>query len=188
MSSRVAHTISSRLALLFVLLFAWHTAGEAQVANGSITGILTDSTGAIVPSAHVTLTKTDTGLTLQTQTNNAGIYTFSSLLTGPYRIQVIQPGFKKAETTLQIAVGQTVQIDLTLEVGSSNESITIEAAGLADLETSDSTIGYTVGERQIQDLPLNGRNPYGLASLSPGINPGGSFGQGVSQTRGAVVR
>jgi outer membrane receptor protein involved in Fe transport len=181
------HLVSRRFALFLVLLLALPLAGEAQVANGSITGILTDSTGAIVPSAHVTLTKTDTGLTLQTQTNNAGIYTFPSLLTGTYRIQVIQPGFKKAETAFQLTVGQTAQIDLSLQVGSSDETINIEAAGMADLEVNDATISYTVGARQVSDLPLNGRNPYGLAALSPGINPGGSFGQGVSQTRGAVV-
>jgi outer membrane receptor protein involved in Fe transport len=179
--------ISRRFALFFALLLALPLAAGAQVANGSITGILTDSTGAVVPSAHVTLTKTDTGLTLQAESNGAGIYTFASLQTGTYRIQIIQPGFKKAETAFQLAVGQTAQIDLTLQVGSSDETVNIEAAGMADLETSDSTVSYTVGARQVSDLPLNGRNPYGLASLSPGINPGGGFGQGVSQTRGAVV-
>ena len=181
------HVVSRRFALFLALLLALPIAVRAQVANGSITGILTDSTGAVVPSAHITLTKTDTGLTLQAQSNGAGIYTFASLQTGPYRIQVIQPGFKKAETAFQLAVGQTAQIDLTLEVGSSDETVNIEATGIADLETSDATISYTVGSRQVSDLPLNGRNPYGLAALSPGINPGGSFGQGVSQTRGAVV-
>ena len=175
------------LSVVLLLLLALPLPGAAQVANGSITGILTDSTGAIVPNAHVTLTKTDTGLTVQAQTNDAGIYNFSSLQTGPYKIQVAQPGFKKAETTIQLAVGQTTQIDLTLQVGSSDETVNIEASGLADLEVNDATISYTVGTRQVSDLPLNGRNPYGLAALSPGITPGGSFGQGVSTVRGAVV-
>lgn len=159
----------------------------AQVANGVITGRLTDSTGAVVSNAQVTLTKVDTGLTVSTQTNSNGIYTFSSLQTGPYKIQVTQSGFKNAETSLTLAVGQTASIDLSLQVGSSTETINVESAGMADLETSDSTVSYTVGTRQVSDLPLNGRNPYGLASLSPGINPGGGFGQGVSQVRGAVV-
>ncbi len=175
------------LSAVLLLLLALPLPGGAQVANGSITGILTDSTGAIVPNAHVTLTKTDTGLTVQAQTNDAGIYNFSSLQTGPYKIQVTQPGFKKAETTIQLGVGQTTQIDLALQVGSSDETVNIEASGLADLEVNDATISYTVGARQVSDLPLNGRNPYGLAALSPGITPGGSFGQGVSTVRGAVV-
>ena len=105
------------LSAVLLLLLALPLTGGAQVANGSITGILTDSTGAIVPNAHVTLTKTDTGLTVQAQTNDAGIYNFSSLQTGPYKIQVTQPGFKKAETTIQLGVGQTTQIDLALQVG-----------------------------------------------------------------------
>lgn len=181
-----AQRFSRSFVLLSILLLS--VSGlKAQVANGSITGILTDSTGAVVPSAHVTLTKTDTGLTLEAQSNNAGIYTFASLQTGAYRVQVVQPGFKKAETTLQLTVGQTAQIDLTLQIGSSDETVNIEAAGMADLEVNDATISYTVGARQVSDLPLNGRNPYGLAALSPGINPGGGFGQGVSTVRGAVV-
>jgi hypothetical protein len=175
------------LAVVLVLLLALPFTGTAQVANGSINGTLTDSTGAIVPDAHVTLTKTETGLTVQAQTNSAGIYNFSSLPTGLYKIQVAQPGFKKAETSFQLAVGQTAQIDLSLQVGSSDETVNIEASGMADLEVNDATISYTVGARQVSDLPLNGRNPYGLAALSPGINPGGSFGAGVATVRGAVV-
>lgn len=187
MRSLAVPLISRRFALFLSIVFALSAAAKAQVANGSITGILTDTTGAVVPSARVTLTKTDTGLTIQAQSNGDGIYTFSSLQTGPYRIQVILPGFKKAETTLQLTVGQTAQIDLTLQIGSSDETVNIEAAGMADLEVNDATISYTVGARQVSDLPLNGRNPYGLAALSPGITPGGSFGQGVSTARGAVV-
>jgi hypothetical protein len=160
---------------------------RGQVANGVITGRLTDTTGAVVRDAQITLTKVDTGLTVTTRSNGDGIYSFPSLQTGPYKIQVSQNGFKNAETTLTLTVGQTANIDLNLEVGSSTETVNVESAGMADLETNDSTISYTVGAKQVSDLPLNGRNPYGLASLSPGINPGGGFGQGVSQTRGAIV-
>jgi len=173
--------------LLLVLLLLVSSMLRAQVANGVITGRLTDSTGAVVANAQVTLTKTDTGLTLTTQTNSDGIYSFLSLQTGPYKVQVSQSGFKSAETILTLSVGQTANIDLALEIGSSTETINVESAGMADLETSDATISYTVGTRQVSDLPLNGRNPYGLAALSPGIAPGGGFGQGVSTVRGAVV-
>jgi len=177
------------IAQLFALclFFLFSIPLQGQVANGVITGRLTDTTGAILSNAQIILTKIDTGLTVTTQSNSNGIYTFSSLQTGPYKIQVAQSGFKNAETTLTLAVGQTANIDLNLSVGSSTETINVESAGMADLEISDSTVSYTVGARQVSDLPLNGRNPYGLASLSPGINPGGGFGQGVSQVRGAVV-
>jgi hypothetical protein len=92
-----------------------------------------------VRDAQVTLTKTDTRLTVSTWSNGDGIYSFPSLQTGPYKIQVSQSGFKKAETTLTLAVGQTANIDLSLEVGSSTETVNVESAGMADLETSDST-------------------------------------------------
>lgn len=178
-----------KVAQLFSLgwLFLVPVVMQGQVANGVITGRLTDTTGAVVRDAQVTLTKVDTGLAVTTHSNGNGIYSFPSLQTGPYKIQVSQSGFKNAETTLTLTVGQTASIDLNLEVGTSAETVNVESAGMADLETSDSTVSYTVGTRQVSDLPLNGRNPYGLAALSPGINPGGGFGQGVSQTRGAVV-
>lgn len=187
MHSQTVKSVSRSLTFIFLLLLMLPITVRAQVANGSITGILTDSTGAVVPAAQITLAKTDTGLTLQTQSNDAGVYNFASLQTGPYRIQVVRAGFKKAEAAFQVTVGQTSQIDLALQVGSSDETVNIEASGMADLETNDATISYTVGARQVSDLPLNGRNPYGLAALSPGITPGGGFGQGVSTVRGAVV-
>ncbi|SFS11011.1 Carboxypeptidase regulatory-like domain-containing protein [Granulicella pectinivorans] len=183
------HTLVSLCRSLgLVLLLALVPAGLlGQGANGVITGQLTDSTGAILPNAQVTLTKTDTGLVVKEQSNAQGIYTFPSLQTGPYKVQVTQTGFKSTETTLVLTVGQTANIDLTLAVGSSSETVNVESSGMADLETNDATLSYTVGARQVSDLPLNGRNPYGLAALSPGIAPGGGFGQGVSQVRGAVV-
>src|SRR5689334_23309240 len=111
--------------LLLVLLLLTSSVLRAQVANGVITGRLTDSTGAVVANAQVTLTKADTGLTLTTQTNSDGIYSFLSLQTGPYKVQVTQSGFKSAETTLTLSVGQTANIDLSLEIGSSTETINV---------------------------------------------------------------
>lgn len=71
-------------------------------------------------------------------------------------MQVSQAGFKTAETSLTLTVGQTANIDLMLEVGSSTETVNVESTGLADLETNDATISYTVGTRQVSDLPLKG--------------------------------
>ncbi|MDE1175739.1 MAG: TonB-dependent receptor [Edaphobacter sp.] len=179
-------TLSRRFAIVISLLLLGHFA-QAQVANSTITGRITDNTGAIIPGGQVTLTKSDTGLVQKSVTNQDGIYNFPSLQTGPYRVQVTQAGFKTATTEITLTVNQNVSVDLSLEVGSSTETIDVQSAGMADLEVNDATISYTVGARQVSDLPLNGRNPYGLAALSPGINPGGSFGAGVATVRGAVV-
>jgi hypothetical protein len=120
-------------------------------------------------------------------TNSDGVYSFSSLQTGPYVVQISRGGLKAAKATITLTVDQTAQIDLTLLVGNQSESVTIEADTAAQFETQDSNLDYTVGAHQVADLPLNGRNPYGLAALAPGITPGNSFGAGLSTARGAVV-
>jgi hypothetical protein len=175
------------LLLLSITTAAVSLPTVAQIANGSVTGLLTDSAGAVVPNAELTILKTETGITQQTHANGDGIYTFPALQTGTYKVTVSLPGFKKTESTVTLAVGQTAQLNISLELGSSTESITVQAASGEQLNTDNSTLSYTVGARQVSELPLNGRNPYALAQLSPGINPGGSFGSGVSTTRGALV-
>ncbi len=86
-----------------------------------------------------------------------------------------------------LSVDQNARVDLSLAVGSAGESITIQGDQITQLDTENSSLDFTVGKTQVSDLPLNGRNPYGLAALSPGIVPGNSFGAGVSVARGAVV-
>ena len=185
---RLASLTSRKLFLAFwLLIFATCPFTYGQVATGSITGRITDPSGALLPGSAVTLTRTDTGLVLKTQANGDAIYSFGSLQTGPYRIEVTQAGFKKAETELTLTVGQTAQMDLVMELGSNSETVTIQSEGASQLHTDNATLNFVVGAKQVSDLPLNGRNPYGLAALSPGIAPGGSFGTGVSTTRGALV-
>ena len=183
----VVRRVSLALVLCLTLLVASVPRGEGQVANGSISGRLTDSSGALIPNADVTLTNPETGLILHGKANSDGIYTFPALQTGTYRVSVGQSGFKKAESTVTLAVGQAAQLDIALQIGSTGETVTVQAAAGEQLNTDNSTLSYTVGARQVSELPLNGRNPYALAQLSPGINPGGSFGTGVSTTRGALV-
>ena len=166
------------LALFFlVLLVAAPIA--AQVANNTIAGRVTDPSGAIVPGAIVTVTASATNLVLHGQTNSDGIYVFSQLQAGRYGVAVEAPGFKKTQTSLTLTVAQTVELDLALRVGSPTTSVTVQAEGTAQLNTQDATLAYTVGSQKVSELPLNGRNPYGLADLSPGIAPGNFFGQGL---------
>ena len=159
----------------------------AQAATGTITGRVTDSAGAVSTGTPVTLTRTDNGLVLHSVTNADGLYVFPSLQTGPYLVEISRSGFKAAKASITLAVSQIAQIDLTLQVGMQTDSVTISADNSAQLDTQDSNLSYTVGAHQVAELPLNGRNPYGLAALAPGIMPGGSFGAGLSTVRGAVV-
>lgn len=173
--------------LLAVVALVFPLRSDAQTANGSIYGRVTDSTGALLPGTSVTLTRTDTGLVLKSVTNGDAIYNFPSLQTGPFTVETSRSGFKSSKTSLTLTVNQAAQIDVILAVGSETDSVTIEADNAAQLDTQDSTLAYTVGATQVSDLPLNGRNPYGLAALAPGIFPGNNFGAGVSTARGAVV-
>jgi hypothetical protein len=159
----------------------------AQVANNTITGRVTDPTGAVVSGAAVTLSQKATGLVLHRKTNGTGTYAFPQLQAGTYDVTAEAHGFKKTATSVTLTVGQTIELDLKLHLGTSTSSVTVQAGSSTQLNTQDATLSYTVGTKQVDELPLNGRNPYALATLAPGIDPGGYFGQGLSTTRGAVV-
>ncbi len=135
----------------------------------------------------MTVTFTATALVLHGQTNSDGTYTFPQLQPGAYRVEVAKPGFKKADVSVVLTVGQVAQTDLQMPVGSETEIVNVQGESTTQLETQSSSLDYTVGTRQVEQLPLNGRNAYGLAALTPGIAPGNYFGQGLSTTRGAVV-
>ena len=175
------------LCLVLLVLFTGVVEGNAQVQNGSISGLVTDATGSRVPDAAVTLVQQATNLQLHGQTNDEGLYAFPQLLPGPYMISVEKEGFRKTITKLTLTVGQAVRIDVTLPVGSETQAITIEAGDATSLDLQTSNLDYTVQSQQVGTLPMNGRNLYGLAALAPGIMPGNNFGVGVAVQRGAVV-
>lgn len=179
---------SGCLGVCFLLLlgFALPTL-HAQVQNGTIKGTATDSVGAVVANATITLTQTATNLVMHSQTNNVGVYGFFQLLPGPYSVTIEKPGFKKNAASLTLTVGQVAQLDFSLEIGSETQTVTVDAGNATALDTQTSNLDFTVQSQQVDELPLNGRNPYGLAILSPGIMPGANFGVGVTVTRGAVV-
>lgn len=160
---------------------------HAQVQNGTISGTITDPAGAVVSDAAVTLTSKATGLVLHIQSSNVGLYSFPQLIPGNYTVTVEQAGFQKATSTLTLTVGQTAQLNIPLSIGSEKEIVTVSAENAATLDSETSNLDYTVQSKQVDDLPLNGRNPYGLAILAPGIMPGANFGVGVAVARGAVV-
>jgi hypothetical protein len=173
--------------ILATLGFLMPNAAVAQVENGTITGRVTDPSGAVVPAASVTVSQQSTGLLLHGQTNDDGTYTFPQLQPGQYSVVVDKSGFKKSDTSITLTVGQVAQLDVQLPLGSETEVVNVQADSSAQLDTQSSTLDYTVGTQQVDRLPLNGRNAYGLAALTPGIAPGNSFGQGLSTVRGAVV-
>ncbi len=151
-------------------LFACTRPALGQVDQGSITGIVQDTTGAVIPDAKVTLTNTDQGITLETKSGSSGNYTFSPVRIGHYKVTVVAPGFSTTvQQALTVAVGQEVQANVTLRLGASSQEITVSTAP-PQLQTEDSSVGQVVDEHTVESLPLNGRNFTFLAQISAGVN------------------
>jgi hypothetical protein len=152
----------------FCLLLA--PAALAQVDEGSITGVVQDATGAVVPNAKVTLLNTDQGLTTTTTTNDSGNYTFSPVRIGNYSVSATATGF--STTTQQhvtVAVSQNARVDIQLKPGSETQTVEVSTAP-PELQTEDASVGQVVSGQSVNNLPLNGRNFTFLAQLSAGVN------------------
>ncbi len=139
---------------------------------GQIAGSVADSSGAMIPGSTVTATNTGTNAVRTTTTNEAGIYTFPSLVPGVYDVKAESAGFKTSiRTGVQLEVQQIAQVNFELEVGEVTQSIEV-AADAAMLNTADATVGTVIEEERIVDLPLNGRNYLQLVALSPNVTAG----------------
>jgi hypothetical protein len=158
---------------LFVPAGIW-----AQVDMGSISGVIRDTTGAVIPGAKVTLTNVGTGIAAAITAGSEGQYVFTPVKIGRYSISATAPGFKSVQhNNVTVDVQQKVELDLELAVGQSTETVTVNSAPPL-LETQDASLGQVIQEKAIGDLPLNGRNFTFLAQLSAGVT------QGQQDTRG----
>lgn len=173
-----------------ILVAAAPTAAFAQAVTGTLLGTVSDSTGAVVTGAKVTITNQNTGFTRTAKTDAIGEYTAPSIPTGVYTVMAEMDGFKAtALSQIQVGVDQRVRIDVTLEVGAMTESVTIEAQTPL-LQTSSSELGTTVKSEQIEAMPLNGRNFVSLTRTVPGVlrgNPGSNIDGAGSLARLRVV-
>ncbi|MBL8220175.1 MAG: TonB-dependent receptor [Bryobacterales bacterium] len=153
--------------LAYLLLFASLAYGQA--VNGSLVGTITDSSGAAVPNAKVSLSETRTGLNQSTTSNQSGNYSFNNLTPGAYKVEVEVQGFRKAvKSGLDVLVNSTVRADLELTPGAVNEVVTV-SADVAVLQTDRSDTGRKIETRQLADLPLTyNRNFQSLVNLVPG--------------------
>jgi hypothetical protein len=155
------------IAMLVLLLMA--TPNFAQLPTGTILGVVRDASGGVVPDARVTVTNADTSLTRAGTTASDGSYRFPALPVGPYRVEVAKEGFATlTRTGITLVLGQEASIDITLQVGSTGQEVTV--TGEAPLvQTTSSTVAGLVNEQQVADLPLNGRNLVDLTLLQPGV-------------------
>ena len=153
----------------------------AQTSRGTLTGTVTDSSGAVVSNATVKITEGATGVTRQTTSNDAGIYRFDAVDLGTYTVSVQAKGFSGAgKSGIEIQAARTTNIDFSLKVGASMETVTVEASGIEiKLDTSEQTRGQHFDTQAINNLPLNGSDSLTLAQLTPGVAlaAGGSINQ-----------
>jgi hypothetical protein len=158
--------------LLVLLLCALPAAALAQQETATISGTITDATGASVPNAVVIVTNVQTGISVRTEATEAGTYVVPSLRPGDYSIAVERKGFQKTvRTGVTLQVAQVARIDVTLQTGALTESVEVVAATPL-LDTLTSSRGSVIDQKKIVELPLNGRDYNQLALLSPGVLPG----------------
>jgi len=158
--------------VIFVLVCAHNVA--AQQFYGTITGTVTDPSGAVLPNATIKVTNVDTGVATTLKTNGAGVYVASSLIVGTYRVEVEVAGFKRtvAEKII-LEVGATPKVDLALAVGQSTESVTVTESNAPILQTQQTDLGQTMDTSRLQELPTfsdSGRRPYNFLVLAAGVS------------------
>jgi Carboxypeptidase regulatory-like domain/TonB-dependent Receptor Plug Domain len=168
---RLSVTVA-RMLLLVALGFALTVDARplsAQTTSGSIYGTVADTTGAIVPTADLTVTNVATGVTKSTKANDKGEYTFPVLDPGDYKVAVQMTGFQsQTQTGVRLDANQNVHVNFSLQVGSMDQSITVQGDTTL-VDTRESQIGNTIDQKRIEDLPLNGRNAYDLLTILPGV-------------------
>lgn len=145
---------------------------QATLGSSSASGTVTDSTGAVIPGANVTLTDDARGLIREAETNAVGLYVFPDVPPGIYNLRVQTEGFETYELTeVRLEVGRRANINVELQVGQVTDVVTVEGAGETILlETESNTIGSVIESERVEELPLNGRNFLQLTVLSGGAN------------------
>ena len=155
------------LVALSALLLSSLTVAQTTVSTGSIVGTATDSTGAVVPNAKVTITGS-TGQTIHTTTSGSGSYSSGALVPGPYTVRVEAKGFKTAQLGMNVQVDNTANGSVKLELGQESTVIDVQASEVS-VNTEQAEVQGVLNSAQIENLPVNGRNFLDLAQLEPGV-------------------
>lgn len=169
--------------LLLVLLLLVSVAGVAQQTLGGITGVVTDSAGAILPGTNVTAIGDQTGLKREQTAGSNGVYAFQNLPVGTYAVTFSHDGFQKANfPAIQVQGDRTATINASLNVGSVDTSVNVDAMPL--MNAVDTTNGYVLDPSQIESIPLPTGSVFGAAILSPGVNAELPSGTGANSGLG----
>ncbi len=144
-------------------------AGSLFAQTASVTGRITDASGAVAPGVTVLIANEATAVEYRGLTNGEGYYSIPSIPPGKFRVSVEKPGFKTIRAIgMELEVGQVARLDYALQVGAIADSVEVSARGVL-LDSETSSLGQVIGGRQVTELPLLGRNAYSLAALVPGV-------------------
>ena len=155
----------------FVFVFTLACVSSLLAQNASVTGRVTDASGAVVPGAKVTARNPALGAAFAAESSPEGYYSLPSLPPGRYDLDIAKTGFVSIKQTgLELAVQQAARLDVVLNIGAVTETVEVNAQALV-LESENATLGQVISNKQVTELPLLGRNTYALAMLVPGVRP-----------------
>ncbi|MGH7486844.1 MAG: carboxypeptidase-like regulatory domain-containing protein, partial [bacterium] len=156
--------------------------GLAQRTTASVAGAIIDTSGAAIPGAHIVIKSLTTGVERTLESNDLGYYVVTALPAGPYSLSVGKTGFQtQTVPQLVLEVDQNATINITLTVGAVTEAVNVTDVATA-IDTRTATLNTVINQKQISDLPLNGRNILQLMQLTPGTLQGtGTFNQSATR-------
>ena len=170
LAKRFASPSLFRLAVVLLSLTLGATGIWAQAATGTVTGVITDEQGAVIPSAEIKLIESSTGSARTIRTNESGRFTIVSVQPGSYNITVAKEGFQTSKATAQkVDIGDTLTLNLTMKIGQAATTVEVSATAGAELQTLNATIGSTITNESLQLLPNLGRDASSLAVLQVGV-------------------
>ena len=172
-----------RISVIALAVFVFSAASVVfgQTSNSRVVGTVKDTSDAVVPGVKVVLTDLKTKQERTAQTNDEGVFTFTDVQPGPYSIVAERTGFKKAQVLdVQVNIDKPAVINVTLEAGEVTQTVSVTASEAQSLiRTEDAKLATTVDVKQVQDLPLNGRNPINIAGGMAGVNTNTNVRQSV---------
>ena len=167
---------------MLVLIMGWAVTPIAQTNAGQIGGIVRDESGGVLPGATVNATHPATGFAAERVSDGSGRFFISSLPVGDWEIVVTLPGFSRVQRGVQLAIGQTLDLQFELSLGQVTEEITVLAEAPL-LQTTNAEISDVIDSRTVEQIPLNGRQFLQLAQLSDAVvlPPSGTRGAALQQ-------
>jgi outer membrane receptor protein involved in Fe transport len=164
---------------LFGLLVLCAGVGWAQTETGTITGTITDPSGAVILKATVTVREASTGTVRTSVSDSSGVYAITNLLPSNYEVTVEAPGMKKTAERIQLTVGQRLGLNFKMELGPASTTVEVSGGGAVQVNTETQQIGSEINSQEVMELPTLNRNPYSLVTTAASVSEDDPSGRGA---------